>query len=255
MANVFYVSSWGGSATRWLAGVLDEMPDVRCHHGTRAIKTLPAIGFPSGYDQSPDAFAATMHARARETGVSEGSVHGFHGAAMLEPIRDQGGRFAGILRRPVDRIRSLYLLYRDNPRVHEGGIEAAYTERLKVLAETHGFEPTRDRLVLLWVVMGTFGYDLELFQTGEPLFRMEDITKDRESLARLLRHLLPAHAQHVDEAAERAVGTGRRNARSVLDTFRYNDTDRLIFKSVAADFQHRYGLGDRYAAIGYGQQE
>ena len=255
MADLFYISSWGGSATRWLAGVLDGMPDVRCHHGTRAAQTLPPVGFPSPGDQSPDAFAETMRTRAEETGVSEGAVHGFHGTAMLAPIQERGGRFAGVVRRPVDRIRSLFLLYRDNPRVHEGGIEATYGERLAALSEAHGFEPTRDRLVLLWVVMGTFGYDLELFQSGEPVFRMEEITTDADALSRLLGHVVPSHAAHIPDAASLAVNTGRRNARSVLDDFRYNDVDRVIFKAVAAEFQQRFGLGDRYAEIGYGKND
>ena len=104
MVPIFNISSAGGSATAWLARLLNAHPSVVCLHamredpfdGDQEIKPQQMV------DGLTSLCVATKHMRCF------GVVHAFYDAKIYAPIKAADGSFMAILRHPIDRVHSLF---------------------------------------------------------------------------------------------------------------------------------------------------
>ncbi len=117
---VFYVSSRGHSASKFLQQVLVRHPDIVCWHGNRSIPP-----YDSGTnDMEPEDFVQGLYQCAAGNRFQKvfGSVHGFYGPVLQKQITDLGGWFGCIFRDPIPRLVSHI----------SGNAKQAYTARFGV---------------------------------------------------------------------------------------------------------------------------
>jgi len=119
MVPFFAISSLGGSATKWLTGVLNTHPDIVCFH---AIQYDP-FSEEGGRKLTPQALCGGLRGLHEETGGAKcfGSIHSFIGAGMAPEVTRLGGGFSTIIRNPIDRIHSLF--------THHLEIKLGYTQK------------------------------------------------------------------------------------------------------------------------------
>ena len=103
----FNIATRGGSATGWIATILQHHPGVVCLHGRRGLfgESLPP----------PPAEAvrrlATERARLRASGEGDksvGIIHVYYDSESRQAFLDAGGTFTSIVRNPLARIHSLF---------------------------------------------------------------------------------------------------------------------------------------------------
>ena len=103
----FYISSLGGSATAWIAASLSTHPSLVCYHGTKA--SPPGSTSDNFIQLSADDFAKSLLISSQATRFKKifGAVHGFHGTAAKDSFQNMGGTFCGVIRHPIERLKSL----------------------------------------------------------------------------------------------------------------------------------------------------
>ncbi len=108
--SLFYISSRGSSASTWLAKMLSRHPQVVCFRSTRG---FPPYAPGVGPQMSADAFMEGLLECTQATLGEKifGSIHGYHGLLAKEPCEKRGGIFSYIIRHPVSRIHSAYIVY------------------------------------------------------------------------------------------------------------------------------------------------
>lgn len=104
---MFYISTFGGSASSWLALSLSLHPEVVCFHGSKSWPPAPPGTVP---DLDPVSFAAGLrHMFGTCRGMKVfGAIHGFNGLEAKEAIEAEGGAFTALIRHPIMRIDSLF---------------------------------------------------------------------------------------------------------------------------------------------------
>ncbi len=213
MANLFYVSSFGGSATLWLARSLDLHDDIICFHGSRQFPIHPAsrhpqLQMPNSTELTAGEFALRMHmlsetaqdTRGRE--VCVGGVHGFHGLQMHPAMTSLEGCFAFSIRHPVLRIASLYNEHYRTMRMDtvdaqgkwawlRSGYAAKHEELITLFCTVMDLAP--EDVIFLWLASVTVWADYYSARTPAwPIFRMEDYTQDRD-VFRAMFHTLTSN--------------------------------------------------------------
>lgn len=211
MANIFYISSFGGSATTWLAHSLDLHEKIICFHGSRSFPQLPAKFHPNSElegatECTPQEYAyrlAIITTQGQKQSDKKrkfaGAIHGFHGLKMHDPILSSGGCFAISMRHPILRIASLHQLH--SRALMAGGLESQkkvmwlkdvflyYREDLVKLF-CNIFEPNAHDLLFLWIASETFGNDWTAANRPDiPIFCMEDYTVNRENFSLMFQTL------------------------------------------------------------------
>jgi hypothetical protein len=107
MYPFFNISSRGGSATMWLAKILNSHPLCFCIHGVE-----PECN-PYAHPLSPELEIQKLAAlREQDTSKSGprtfGIIHRFYNTAPKTDFLKAGGSFSAILRHPFKRINSLF---------------------------------------------------------------------------------------------------------------------------------------------------
>ncbi|MBF0296381.1 MAG: hypothetical protein HQL96_14425 [Magnetococcales bacterium] len=246
MANLFYVSSFGGSATLWLARSLDLHDDIICFHGSRQFPLLPASRnpqqhLPNSTELTAGEFALRMQIlseTARDTRGREvfvGGVHGFHGLQMHPAMTTLDGCFAFSIRHPVLRIASLYnehyRVMRMNTVDAQGKwawLRAGYATKHEELITLFCtvMEPNPEDVILLWLASVTVWADYYSARTPDwPIFRMEDYTVNRDVFQAMFHTLtgnrLACSSEYLDRIfAQGKLNVHRRNSRLPAEEFR-----------------------------------
>ncbi|MEO5334280.1 MAG: hypothetical protein H7839_19880 [Magnetococcus sp. YQC-5] len=233
MANIFYVSSFGGSGTLWLARALDLHEKIICFHGSRRVPQLSARHFPDidvagSVEYSADEFAQHLSAittqNAEAFGDQEmfaGAVHGFHGLQMEKPMSDRDGGFAISIRHPILRIASLfqhqYQEMKINDKINQqkcqwliDGFVAKYEYLVKLFCCV--MEPEPDDILFMWLASVTLGYDWITSNVPEvPVFRMEDYTSNQDTFASMFQILTKNKLECSADYLERVFMQGKIN--------------------------------------------
>lgn len=118
---IFYISSQGHAATKWISDTFSMHPYVVCWHAVRTVppvterearKNSESIGIPlqahSGY--SPKVarnLAKGLNQCAIHSGKVFGAVHTMWGLKCKEPFESLGGVFGGIVRNPLVQMHSI----------------------------------------------------------------------------------------------------------------------------------------------------
>lgn len=130
---IFYISSQGHAATKWISKAFTLHPKVICFH---AIRSIPPVTIFEKYDY----FGTPLHKLGgHDTKVAEnlakslnqcyvhsgkifGAVHTIWGLKCKKPIESFNGKFAGIIRHPILQFHSMMnaflsseLSYKQNP--------------------------------------------------------------------------------------------------------------------------------------------
>jgi hypothetical protein len=268
MANIFYISSWGGTATHWLAKSLDSHPELICYHGRRTWPQYPACHaqseeeLPQSQVRDPMDFANDMKAQA-EQGQVVGSIHGYHGLAMATPVRALGGRFAASTRHPVLRTASLHrhhyakLLDDNNPgQIASLNFFKNYAQSqagiIQNIVTQTGIDFGLSELIYLWVSTGTVGFDLECNKLNPKyIFKMEEYTKDKDYYKEMFCFLTQNKVSCDDAYLDAVFTRGKTNVHRTKDSSAENEfsswpeSHRALFTTLFTD--HR----ETYASMGY----
>lgn len=188
----FYISSYGGSATAWLSASLSSHPDIVCYHGT--------MSFPPGradrqfHRVHPREFVRSLVVSAEATRFKKafGSIHGYHGTSAQEAVENFGGAFCGIIRHPINRLKSLSHIHLAE---HCEALEPTRFKELKgdviaTLAETKNEELIQKAANRASTIFRNLVcYDYQIFSAcgRERLFKMEDLTTKRNSYKEFFR--------------------------------------------------------------------
>jgi hypothetical protein len=140
---IFYLSSQGHAATKWISDAFSLHPNVVSFHG---IRTIPPVLCTEKFDfhgvqlqeltgGSPlvaETLAKSLHQCAKHSGKVFGAVHTVWGLHCKDPIENLGGNFGGIIRHPIMQFHSMM---------------NAFTPR----AVSHGFLPVDHRVEYSYV--------------------------------------------------------------------------------------------------------
>lgn len=282
-SELFYISSFGASATVWIGRALSLHPDVVCWHGTRAVPPHVA----GTGDLSPEDFADELLICARNTGGAKafGAIHGFHGTRAKAAFEARGGRFSCVLRDPVKRIHSLFWAYAEDVLGQPvddvyGVVGALATEqRLRPL---RGRERLANRLGRLagrheaeqrlreyksatglvskfrWICNRTLEYDLECIASleSEQVARMESLTTDPDALDRFLDRNVRSGIGCTDAMRQRLFSGQKlnRHARRPLESTEILESWPPALREIYRAALERLGLDrlqEAYGAFGY----
>ena len=179
MKEFFYISSYGGSATAWIAKSLSLHPEIVCFHGTRNIP--PRSNNLSQPEMTPDEFMDGLLTCRKSVMLSKffGAIHGFYGTIAYESVTKRNGAFASIFRNPVKRIHSLYTHHFETT-LHKSG---------------HPYQGMEEDQFNLFkhLCNDTIRFDAEIAsQTDiETCFAMEDLVKQPVTYKKLFRIITP----------------------------------------------------------------
>ncbi len=193
---MFYISSFGGSATLWLAASFSKHPDVVCFHGSRCFPPNPYNRNPV----TPEVFIENLldcEFATRDRKVF-GHIHGFDGLAAKEATEAKDGVFAAMLRHPMKRIESLFSHYYDHRLqmpIDNGDIYQSIKDHglardsFTPMFNQHEVPLTQVEYQFMWVCEGTLRHDMECLAGLKPhqLIKMEEITTRPEYFAQVFR--------------------------------------------------------------------
>ena len=198
--RLFAVVTWGCAATDWLAYSLNECPGIFCLHAANYLwNKFAGAGWLSGLDYL-EVVGMQGHAA-----IAAGDVHGVSRADIPEITRKYGDSFraAVVVRDPLPRLRSQLGLFKRYGQF--GGWDLTYLQSM--------FPEVIDRLP-------TGSHEEPLFLHGVnmlnaiveevavgPVFRMEDITTDRQRLAEMIRHLTGGAVEPAEHWLQSAVAS------------------------------------------------
>ncbi len=254
MNAIFYVSSWGGSATTWLARALDNHPEIECFHG---IKWIPGDALEKYL--LPEDFAEMLASRETEA-TFVGSVHGYHGTIMEQLILDRGGKFAFCTRNPIQRISSLYNGHREklssgiNAQRYQVMFNEFIVNNKEMFEHFAGLNLIRnyqeidgritmhiDDLIFVWMAGLTVYWDRTYLKAKGPIFRMEDYTVNQKVFQKVFHHMtqgqLTCNAAYLQEVF--SVGRVNRHRKTrggnVYEFRNWRPNHKQIFYTMAAD--------------------
>lgn len=281
--RIFYISSFGGSATEWLSQALSMHPRIVCWHGTRSIPP-----FPSGTsDLTPEAFAEGLERCAEKAQGQKifGAVHGFYGVQARPAVEARGGRFSAMVRHPVRRIHSLFWEH-VGQRLGDGKMDSAvlYRQAAERLAEAAphraGFFGRSARRLrgafcntrapgdempseaihkrFQWICNGTFRYDRDCLDALDDaqIIVMERAVQEPDYFVASARATINPELEFPADLLDQIFAGGQRNRHSsdalvaaeVFDAWpeQFKETYfRMLERNGGAD------LIDRYAQLGY----
>jgi len=259
----FYVSSFGATATQWLAMALSTHPEIVCFHGTRSMPPR-ALGIE---DVDPETFVEGLRhcGRACQYKKIFGAIHGYHELKAYEAVTSTGGTFAAIIRHPIRRIHSLFALVmqRDyhytKPDIYRYA-EAShllYQPKLKSFGRYTVWTTPIDHW-FTWAVEGTLAGDAAYFShlDEDHIFQMERFVSEPAYFRQLVRTLTqdsvdapPDYLTKVFElGATHQHSPARMNWRQIYEQWSPK------FKFMYHYFIHQHGeltLHRKYAAYGY----
>ncbi len=265
-SNIFYISSWGGSATQWISTVLSLHPQIDCFHGSRKAP---------GQEENPHSpeLSETSYVQALKATVKEenfiGGCHGFHGVNIKAYIEKEGGVFCGILRDPIMRIQSLFKCHTEENDPNKIPFDFwAYTYQeyqnaslIQAIEEEGGAKITLEDLVFTWVAYQTLVCDCHMFITGSKVFRMEDLTESRDHMTQFVNHLTQGRIETTESYLSQVFSTRKINSHShqtndPKDTFdAWNSVQqsafKIILRSINSPVHQPLELTDFYRQRGY----
>ncbi|MBF0193897.1 MAG: hypothetical protein HQL71_05030 [Magnetococcales bacterium] len=266
MGNIFYGSSWGGTATSWLAKVLSMHDDLQCYHGARYFKDSQNNEDISGLN-----FAEELKRKAQK-GLCVGGIHGYHGDHMEKPITDLGGAFGFLTRDPIQRISSLFNHHLTNSKNPENfttyknmldTFNNLNDEMMQYLIESGCFTKALDsnstdtideNMLFTWNIGHALLFESSVLNSKSPTFKMEEFTTNPEKFKELFNYFtqesLTCSKNYLDKVF--AVGknnTHRKTRLTSVDEFnRWRENQKLIFYIL---IKNNSALLDYYDAIGY----
>lgn len=221
----FYISSYGGSATAWISAALSAHPDIVCYHGT--------MSYPPGRADRqfqrvhPREFMQSLVVSAEATRYRKlfGAIHGYHGTSAKKAAEDIGGKFCGIIRHPVNRLKSLCHIHLAE---HCVALEPKLFRELKsdviaTLAETRNEEliiKAANRASTIFRNLICYDFQIHAECGRERLFKMEDLTSKRKSYKAFFKFLTD------DKISP--------NWRYVSSIFKINNQNRRVVNTPAA---------------------
>jgi hypothetical protein len=200
----FLVTSYGRTATYWIASILNKHPDIICNHGPSIIDE----SFDISNDNIPDSYTLEVHKNknnfykmtldevfnyieSKGNALAYGNVHGY-AAHSIEKLKNNSKkifRAINIVRHPVTRIESLYnrILYEakfnyyfknDFPEKYNTYVNPEVVDFLKnnYDVDIHSIKFQIFMFVLFLVV----DHDSRDLDTNIYHIQMERITKDME---------------------------------------------------------------------------
>ncbi|MBF0445046.1 MAG: hypothetical protein HQL68_05610 [Magnetococcales bacterium] len=263
MGNIFYASSWGGTATSWLTKVLCMHDNIQCYHGTRYFEDNKNCQEISGID-----YAQELNSRA-EDGFCVGGIHGYHGDHMEKPITDLGGAFGFLTREPIQRISSLFNHHLSKSKKPENFSNYKFMidnfitqngEMLQYLAKFGCFpnaaekQGTDAELLFTWNMSHALLFESTALNSKAPVFKMEDYTTDPEQFKKLFRYFtkesLTCSQNYLDEVFSVGRANTHRATRSTSEAefCSWNKNQKLIFYIL---LKNNRAIIDYYDAIGY----
>jgi hypothetical protein len=266
MGNIFYGSSWGGTATSWLAKVLCMHDDLQCYHGTRYFEDSQNYQEISGFD-----FAQELKRKACGS-LCVGGIHGYHGDHMEKPITDLGGAFGFLTRDPIQRISSLFNHHLTKSRKPENFasyknmmdiFDARNGEMVQYLAKFGCFPNAMDKkatsatdeeLLFTWNIAHALHFESTVLNSKAPMFKMEDYTTDQEQFKKLFNYFTKESLTCSQNYLDKVFALGRANTHrttrstSVDEYSSWNENKRLIFYLLMKNSRE---IIDYYDAIGY----
>jgi len=138
----FVIASAGGSATKWLATVLNAHPRITCFHALRKDPFAP-----DAEDLEKQYFVNGLKSLNEATNGTKcfGSVHSWPDAGPRKKVIANGGIHRWIIREPLSRIHSLFCANYTNGLGHEASNEDIY----ETIKKNEQLSPLKDIPLLL----------------------------------------------------------------------------------------------------------
>jgi hypothetical protein len=244
LPNAFAIISWGCTATRWLAKVLNGHSDILAvHHFPFHMLDLPDA-------QRPSEVELIEYLRALGVGYElVGDVHGFPLAAVPKITDRLGDRFraCGLVREPLPRLRSLMALYeRYGSDIQSwGGLE--YVRALPGFADIRTYINSDDRLMFVHGANMLNTVVDEIAQLPR-VYRYEDITTNPGALVEMTRELSGGRILLDHDFSTRALAVRRTNdhSRGATVAWRVEPWKLAVLRAIVSEEAWRV-----YADLGY----
>lgn len=183
---IFYISSFGSSATAWLAKNLSRHEKIICTHDY----------FLSQHKNSNE-FFDYLHENAKSIGGVAGAIHcsGAHGVVLRRAIRSVGGKFAGLLREPIKRVSSQITEKQSWSNSERAlGLKTEFQDKVPELVralETGLGSINPHNMELINAAYKTIYFDTQLMaeSSQSELFKFEEFTTNVSSLLGLVTHV------------------------------------------------------------------
>lgn len=257
MSNIpiFYISSFGSSATTWLSRALSSHEKIVCRHAHDI----------SQYKNSSEFFDA-LHKEAKNIGGLAGAIHctGAHGVFLRRPIKSVGGRFAGLLREPIKRTSS-QITEKQSWATPEraSGMLAEY--RSKVPALIHAIEVGLEsispkKMEFINASYKTLYFDTQLMieSSRSELFKFEEFTTDIKNFSALITHVANYSVSINTKFLEETFNSSAINqhhktpppvAEEIFDA--WDEDSQLIFALCMHYCHKNYNTLEHYKSLGY----
>ena len=217
----FYLSSFGGTATLWLAASLSSHPEIVCFHGTKAIPPIQTDWDQQDVDPGKFVDSLATYARACDNKKVFGAIHGFYGTTAQSALTAYNGFFGAVIRHPVDRLFSL-------AKVHLGRLageasDVEVVEQYKALGADEDNEKSlsavaQHKVTEIFREIIQIDYQIHRAVNKQNIFRMEDLVNDKIALKNLFRSATQNSIEISDQ--------------HIADCFKITDKNRRVSKEM-----------------------
>ena len=235
--NFFYISSSGSTATAWLAKTFSLHPEIHLPHGN-------PIDLP--LDPRNEELIKHLNKMARgEVSQKSGSITGgihwsnTHGTTLRKAVQKLGGKFAGIIREPIPRVYSQFIVKSKagvvRPETKQAFIQGDIT-LFKAYCLALKREPEQAELELLRACRSTFYHDgaIMLNCSRKEIFKFEDFTADIDHYKTLMKHVIGDKVTITDEFIKLAFNTKPINHHIRCKA---RKTPEIIFQNLSHEYQ------------------
>jgi hypothetical protein len=211
-SQLFAVLSWGCAATKWLAKVLNNHPEILClHAGSGALAR-----FGSSIDSLKYFHVLSLLGQGYK---AVGDVHGLPRHDLPKLKETFGDRFnaAIVVREPTARLRSQMALYRESPGL--GRWDLSY---LEPLIESENLEVNCEESRMFVHAANMLNAIVEEIACG-PIYKAEDLTVNPVTLGALIAQMSGGQIVTDRQWIERCLGLGKVNAHSKGEAVGFTD--------------------------------
>jgi hypothetical protein len=210
----FLITSYGRTATYWIASLLNQHKDIICNHGP----SISDVSFDVSKNEIPDEYVLKIHKdkniffnltldelfdNLQKRGPAEayGNVHGYAAHSIPSLLKNSNRKInvINIVRHPITRIESLYrrIIYEMN--FNNYLKEEFQNQYINIVSDNisiyvkNEFNINIDNFknkIFLYVLCLVINHDYKDLNTNILHVQMERITKDREYFIWVLKYLM-----------------------------------------------------------------
>jgi len=239
-------------------------PDIVCFHGTRSIPPYESGTVP---DMTPEDFVKGLRQCSIATGDQKmfGAVHGFYGTLLKRSVESEGGRFGAVLRHPIRRIHSNFVL---SYGAEICGKDVSDVDVYRVIKDKRldvvdvlvndsvvNLSPVEKAFYHYCKSFMYFGLDCIRECNDDAVWRMEDITSCKESFRRMFCYITGDLVEYTGHYESMVFSVGKINKHVADESFMnifdaWPDAFKFLFRQAIVELGGEQVI-DTYMRFGY----